>query len=363
MLPLSFDEGYNLQVAYHLWHSSRYATWVSFPHVDSWISTGPAVLVPMAPFTAIHYLAPRIVMVAYSAALCFLIFRLVPSRLRGLVCIVLLCLSPLFPWFSLTVYGELPGFMWVLAGYYAIVNNHPKRSGVFMALAVLCKMQYMLAIIPLLFTSYKRKQLVPVVFPFFVIVFCYAIVMKMVTSSEITWALLRPRPDLLLERFSIVPFLLILVALKPKDVLSRLLSLFIVVWCSYMLFFAPSTHVRLWLPPLWASIILVTRDNTKIGYILICAAIIFFPRKDYLFSYSMRIEDQREAASWIKNKTVCADSWLRVPELSYMAQKPIRVTCNLRIENKFLKTGKRGRVVFENNGYVVYSNGAWEKKE
>ena len=120
--PLSYDEGYVLQAPHNLLTRGFYGTWAKSWNLpfDTYTSTGPTVLLPVAASFAIFgegVVQARMVVVIYgalAAAAGYALFRLTLSRGLAFLAALLLSLS-LYP-YQRSVLGEVPGLFWLLLG-------------------------------------------------------------------------------------------------------------------------------------------------------------------------------------------------------------------------------------------------------
>lgn len=147
---LDYDEGFALQISQRLHNSFSYATYQSY--FDSYITTGPTVLIPAAFFiTSAYPLLPRIVPVIYAAALMYLCWKYIfTTKRQRIFFLILLNITPLFYYFASHVFGEIPAFTYLLASYIVCTKKKYGLSGICFMLAVLTKSAYVFGIIPLL---------------------------------------------------------------------------------------------------------------------------------------------------------------------------------------------------------------------
>jgi len=159
--PWEFDESYNLQIVQNLRSGHGYATNGAFrgsgPYLfDPYISTGPAVLIPIYVVASIvrnTQLAARLVMLAYFLCLLGLFYHLTPRSNYGrftfgltlaAILPVVVATNPLF------VLGELPATFFLLLATVAMRQRMPTLTGVALAAVVLCKLNFALATVAFL---------------------------------------------------------------------------------------------------------------------------------------------------------------------------------------------------------------------
>jgi hypothetical protein len=154
--PWGFDESYNLQVVQNLRLGNGYATNGAVRGVgpylfDPYISTGPAVLVPIYLVASIvrnTLLAARLVMVAYFLLMLVFLYRLTPRSNYGRytyglmvagILPVVIATDPLW------VQGEPPAITLLLLATLTMKRRMPALTGVALAAVVLCKLNFILA--------------------------------------------------------------------------------------------------------------------------------------------------------------------------------------------------------------------------
>ncbi len=157
--PIDYDEGYNLQVSYHL--SKNVFNYATFSKkFDPNITTGPTVLLPAALLiNDTSSLLPRVIMFLFTILFMYLclheIFETLWARVGFLITLLLM---PLFSVFSAHILGELPGFFFLLLAIILLQKNKLKLSGIAFALSILTKQVYIFGVIPLFwlwFTNYR----------------------------------------------------------------------------------------------------------------------------------------------------------------------------------------------------------------
>lgn len=173
--PISYDEGYNLQVPRHLAEHGAYATdgslWGTEPKFfDSFISTGPTVLMPVAVaflLFGIHLWVARLVMVGFfllllMAAWCFCARAGGPRwGILGVAAVLVINGHSDWPLSDLlspvTVLGEIPAGALTLWACLML----PRRigwSGLLFGLAILAKLQMAIALPALLLGAFLSRS-------------------------------------------------------------------------------------------------------------------------------------------------------------------------------------------------------------
>ena len=160
--PWEFDESYNLQIVQNLRSGNGYATNGAFrgsgPYLfDPYISTGPSVLLPIWAVSTIvqnTLLASRLVMAGYFVFMLTLLYQLVPKSnfgrfTYGLMLMAILPIvkatNPLF------VLGEPPAIAFFLLATVAMKRGKISLTGVALAAVVLCKINFVMAVLVFLF--------------------------------------------------------------------------------------------------------------------------------------------------------------------------------------------------------------------
>jgi 4-amino-4-deoxy-L-arabinose transferase-like glycosyltransferase len=124
ILPLGFDEAYNLQEPRNLISQGFYGSQVRGERVlfDPFISTGPAVLLPIAGSFRLFgdtIIVARIVMFSYHLVMvflfCYLVKKWYGKNATGLALLVLMTIPGQF-FLAVSVLGEVPAMMFFLAG-------------------------------------------------------------------------------------------------------------------------------------------------------------------------------------------------------------------------------------------------------
>lgn len=162
VLPLNFDEAYNLQVPIKLVTELRYDTFYHTRNFDAItsITTGPTVLLPVALFFKIFgigILQARIVPVIFFYALIVIFYMqslyYFHNRIYGLA-LVLLILSVGQIEIAFYVLGEIASLFFLISGLaiWNADNRYKYLSFVIMGLSVVTKLYFILSIIPLLIT-------------------------------------------------------------------------------------------------------------------------------------------------------------------------------------------------------------------
>lgn len=163
--PLGFDEGWVLQAPLTMATTGEYASlgamWGGSNKLfDPYVSSGPAVLMPIAlsfKLFGVGVVQARIIMVAFYLAVIFLMAWYVHSQtkskyaLLAVLSILLLVSVPLN--FRLDILGEFPAIAYALASFICWQKRRFGLAGLFAALAVLSKiiMFFLLAAAVLLF--------------------------------------------------------------------------------------------------------------------------------------------------------------------------------------------------------------------
>lgn len=154
--PWEFDESYNLQIVQNLRQGNGYATNGAFrgsgPYLfDPYISTGPAVLVPIWVVSTIirnTLLAARLVMFSYFLFMLGLLYQLTPRSnygrfTYGLMLMVILPIiiftNPLF------VLGETSAATLFLLATVSLKRGKTTLAGVALAAVILCKLNFVIA--------------------------------------------------------------------------------------------------------------------------------------------------------------------------------------------------------------------------
>jgi len=165
---LEFDESFNLQVPLNLYLYGKYQTWYNGFHGFNYlITTGPTVAFPVyALFTATSstgYMTARIVTFAYSVLLVWILYRelfktdiSVRGAAFGCAVLVMVFMVPEFAVMSIRVLGEIPGIALVAASYRLFASDSDTRvfgSGLLMALAVLSKLIFLMAVVPVVLVT------------------------------------------------------------------------------------------------------------------------------------------------------------------------------------------------------------------
>lgn len=160
--PWEFDESYNLQIVQNLRSGNGYASNGAFrgsgPYLfDPYISTGPSVLFPIWIVSTIvrnTLLASRLVMAGYFVFMLTLLYQLVPKSNFGrftyglmLMAIlpIVIATNPLF------VLGEPPAIAFFLLATVAMKRGKISLTGVALAAVVLCKINFVMAVLVFLF--------------------------------------------------------------------------------------------------------------------------------------------------------------------------------------------------------------------
>ena len=156
-----FDEGYNLQVSLNMWNYHSYAT---FDKVfDEHISTGWPLLLPTSILVSFSWWAPRLVVLVYTLIFFILIVRYVyTSQTMFIIFLLFFSVIPLSFLFSTHVIGELPAYVWVVAGYILLEKKRYDLAGACIGLAVITKNMAVFAVVPAAFfvmTQYKSEQI------------------------------------------------------------------------------------------------------------------------------------------------------------------------------------------------------------
>lgn len=165
---LEFDESFNLQVPLNLYLHGEYQTWYNGLHKFHYlISTGPTVFFPIyilfSAFSSTSVLVARIVTFGFSLLFIWLICR---EFLRGEPAwqgtvfgsgfILLLFFVPEFSVLSVRVLGEVPGIALIAASYWLFAsgsNNRRFLAGLLFGLAVLSKLIFLMAVVPVLLVA------------------------------------------------------------------------------------------------------------------------------------------------------------------------------------------------------------------
>jgi 4-amino-4-deoxy-L-arabinose transferase-like glycosyltransferase len=157
-----FDEFFFLDAARTLALHGQYATFSNgqLDPFDPYLSTGPTVIVPVAlafRLFGVDYLVARLVMVALLPplfALVYLVTRELHGRIAAVVAAGFLLCVPDFWLYALTVLGEVPATLFLLAAVLALARAeqapsrlpHYALGGALLGLAVLTKLVLALAL-------------------------------------------------------------------------------------------------------------------------------------------------------------------------------------------------------------------------
>lgn len=150
---MEFDEGYNLQIPYHLSQGEGYRTH-SGKLFDAYITTGFPVLVPIAiSFWGLgaSLFQARLVMIIYFLLFfygTYLLLSKLTSRTAALASLLPLLLLPNLFGYGLKVLGEVPGAVFFLFAVLLLDQRRYLLSGVLLALAGLTKLVYLIALGP-----------------------------------------------------------------------------------------------------------------------------------------------------------------------------------------------------------------------
>ncbi len=180
--PLDFDSSYNLMIVKNLLKNNTYASsnyllesHQKFFPFDTWITTGPAVLIPTYIISLIkyNYFTPRILMIIF-----FIIFILLLSQITNKFfklnnaekisnLLLIFSISFIFKinFLGIHTLGEIPGAVYLLIGCYLSRRNKYLFTGTFLSLSVLSKIQYIPFIAPYcLFLAFaNRNKLINIV--------------------------------------------------------------------------------------------------------------------------------------------------------------------------------------------------------
>lgn len=154
--PWEFDESYNLQVVENLRHGFGYSSNGAFRGVgpyefDPYVSTGPAVLVPiwiLSELIRSTFVAARIVMFLYLALLIVGLRKFLPAGQRGWFQfgLVLMALTPVVAATNpLFVLGEIPAMALAVMSVVAISRNRDMSAGLLAGGVILCKLNFVFA--------------------------------------------------------------------------------------------------------------------------------------------------------------------------------------------------------------------------
>ena len=168
--PWEFDESYNLQIVQNLRSGNGYATNGAFrglgPYLfDPYISTGPSVLFPIWIVSTIvrnTLLASRLVMIGYFVFMLALLYRLVPKSNFGRFTYGLMLMSILpivIATNPLYVLGEPPAIAFFIMATVAMKRGKTALTGVALAAVILCKLNFVLAVLAFLFFALMRVVL------------------------------------------------------------------------------------------------------------------------------------------------------------------------------------------------------------
>ncbi len=147
--PIDFDEGYNLQISYHVQKNLfDYRTFLT--KFDPQITTGPTVLIPASLFINDNVsLLPRIVMVVYAVLfICICLHFIFRTLLQKVIFLFSLNAVPLFPLFSVHILGELPGFVFLILALLLLQKKRFILSGIMLGLSIVTKQVYLFGVIP-----------------------------------------------------------------------------------------------------------------------------------------------------------------------------------------------------------------------
>ena len=168
--PWGFDESYNLQIVQNLRAGNGYATNGAFRGVgpyqfDPYISTGPAVLLPIWIVSTIvrnTLLASRLVMLGYFVIMLGLLYQLTRRSNFGRVSygLMLMAILPIFIATNpLLVQGEPPAIGFFLLATVAMNRGKTSLVGFAIAAVVLCKLNFVVAAVAFLFFALTKLAL------------------------------------------------------------------------------------------------------------------------------------------------------------------------------------------------------------
>lgn len=333
---LDFDEGYFLQVAWHIWYQSAYRSYYQW--FDPYITTGPTVLLPASLFIPLHPLAPRIVILLYNICFIYITNRYyLGSSIRAFLWILLIILLPHSQIYLTHVLGEMPGLCLVIAGYTAITNKRKLLGGIVIGLAAITKQLYILSFVPLLFT----RQWKTVLSAFVPVALWQMIVLMQGTAADriITQALAWPRPDMFVQRFTMIShelgmpvwvWLMVSMIIWTYGAQRKqflLLSMFCWTYATYYLLLYSNYSYRTFFSLLVATVLLgiVLVPRQSVVVLLVMASIFFMilhrPQETEIVSFS----EQAELAHLVRSLkgTLSGCRWFSAPELSYLARRRI----------------------------------------
>ncbi|MCR4326816.1 MAG: glycosyltransferase 87 family protein [Candidatus Roizmanbacteria bacterium] len=331
---VDFDEGYFLQVVWHLWHHGSYRSFYQL--FDPYITTGPTVLIPASLFVPLHPLAPRIVTILYLIGLIYITYHYYINSIRLLVIWILLIIALPHSYLYLThVLGELPALFFIVAGYGACARRKELLGGLLIGLAILTKQISILAVIPLLFT--RRWSAVGIAVIPAALWHLIGILLGSGSDSGIVRALAWPRPDMLHLRLSMMSSELGVHAwiclLAGYGVWTygaqykklQLLSIFCWTYATYYLLLYSNYSYRTLFPLLVATLLvgvaLIPRRLVMFAFIMALLALCIRPMEIEPITYA----GQATFAHFIKTLpgSIAGCGWQSAPELSYLAQRRI----------------------------------------
>jgi len=379
---LVFDEGYNLQVPLLLHTRGNYATFDGM--YDSRITTGWPVLLPAALLVHFSWWAPRTVILVYTLVLFWLLVRYVyTSVTQFMVFLIMFSLIPLSFLFSTHVLGELPAFVWMIAGYILLEKKRLQSAGICIGLAVVTKNSAIFALIPvvlLMVISIRSKHTsIGDSIRFVVSIFLpilFGEMLRFVSSgsvqgytqsvtdyitfvhsqSHVHIDLIAHRIITLGEIVGFSSWLLILFIVFACIGVHRsgrysafLIALYSLLYGLFYLFLGPNTFYRTFFPILLGAVVCIPFWNkSRFGFFVITASLFLWSygligqRKLYsnpsflienslfieyrlipTFSKDKLLKDQLDLVHVMKDKTISGIGWHNAPELSYLLNKRI----------------------------------------
>lgn len=373
--PIDFDEGYNLQISYHLSHDFLdYTTFTA--KFDPNITTGPALLIPASLLIIDDSpLTPRIIMLLFTTIFIYLAQRYVyENRLQKIIFLILIIITPLFYFFSSHVLGELPGFVFFIISLIMISKKQYFLSGIFLSLSILTKQVYTLAILPvilqfLLIHIFSKKQRVTIfrnlalVLSGFLVVFftwylyifsseslSYAHFKRILRDNWQAWNILsQPKLSLIDKRLDMLGYIFningtlfsILIITTCVTVFKKLrhnyiaisLAFFSLFYTLYFLFLGSTNWYRHFLPSILAFIIIlplcvdvILEERNKKNILIMVLILVFTLLNSFYFK--------------IYKSNSFTDEKIISQNLIFLNEKPLPLTSYTHLLNSQINTSK-----------------------
>lgn len=416
---LNFDSSYNLNIVKNFVSHGVYGTsfytkeGYKYYWFDPWITTGPTVLLPVSLFSFItkeFILTPRIVMNIFLFLFLFFISKLViyyRGKLNfyqifaantGIFVLYSRFIVDVVKQFGIHTLGELPGYMYILIAVLGFNKENPVILGLFLALAILAKMQLIFLSLSLLLTTLvyflffnkQRKKAIKLLIFFFLPLFLYLfwigfiyksaygeniityfqdlqVVIKMQNGYFDVKQILLPYQRLknLVNKypffvfFSFVSLFISIFKFKKLNIKARLVYISLVSFYLYFLAiwrFNSFRHIIF--PQLFLVIYLFyflidffsANIKTKLLSAVAISSLLFFPS---LVSSPNFYNLQKQTASYLKRKYAHATfyfwGWWKSPELSLLMDKDFVLytpkNINLCTNNCFILTSHSQLVI------------------